>query len=101
MLHPEKAAPGWKMLPPELQTRTIPPHALQLIAATEFAKLDSLHALNSHISALIDTGHFSHLENVWHIDSGASNHIIQDRHNFRDYYLSSSKQNIGPGENQS
>ena len=53
--------------------------------------------LNSHISALIDMGRFSHLEDVWHMNSGASNHITRDRHNFSDYNLSSSKQNIWTG----
>ncbi len=97
MLHPEKAPPGWQISPPEIPTPTIPPHALQLMATTEFANIDSLHSFNSHISASINTGHFSHLRDVWHVDSGASNHITQDRNNFSDSHLLSSKQQIWTG----
>lgn len=67
------------------------------LVTTEFATLDSLYALNSRISASIDMGLFSYLEDVWHIDSGASNHITRDRNDFSDYHLSSSKLKIWTG----
>lgn len=97
MLHPKKALPRWETSSLELLMPKIPPHALQLMATTEFGNLDSFHALNSHIPAPIDTGQFSYLENVWHIHSGASNHLTRDRHNFSEYHLSSSKQKIWTG----
>lgn len=97
MLHLEKAPYGWKMSPPELPMPMITPNALQLMATTEFANLNSVHSLNSHLSALIDMSHLSHLEDVLHIDSSASNYIIRDQNNFSDYYLSSSKQKIWTG----
>ncbi len=92
MLHPKKAPSGWKPSTKKLQTFTISPSALKLMALTELSNLDNLHMLNSNISARIGTCHFSHLENVWHIDSGASNHITQDHAKFSDYHLFSFKQ---------
>ncbi len=97
MLHPEKAPPRWKLFIKKSQTPTISPSALQLMVFTEPPHLDSLCILNSHISARIDNCHFLHLENVWHIYSRASNYIIQDKANFNDYHLSSSKQIIWTG----
>ncbi len=67
------------------------------MALTEPPNLDNLHMLNSHMSARIDDCHFCHLENVWHIDSGANNHITGDQANFSDHHLSSSKQIIWTG----
>lgn len=87
MLHQEKAPPKWKMSPPELPMPMITPNALQLMATTEFANLNSVHSLNPHMSTLIDMSHLSHLEDVWHIDSSASNYIIRDQNNFSDYYF--------------
>lgn len=79
MLHPQKAPPGWKLSAKKSQTLTIFPSALQLMALTESPHFDSLHMLYSHIFARIDNCHFPHSENVLHIDSGASNHIIRDK----------------------
>ncbi len=67
------------------------------MALTEPPHFGSLRILNSHISARIDNCYFLHLENVWHIDSGASNHITRDKANFSDYHLSSSQQIIWTG----
>lgn len=61
----------------ELPMPMITPNALQLMA-TEFANLNSVHSLNSYMSALIDMSHLSHLEDVWQIDSSANNYIIWD-----------------------
>lgn len=95
-LYPEKAPPGWKLFTKKSQTPALPSSALQLMALTEPPNFESLHMLNSHISARIDTCHFPHLAR--HIDSGANNHITRDRTHFSDYYLSSSKQKIWTGE---
>ena len=60
----------------------------------EPTNLDNLHMLNSHISAWIDSCQFSHLENVWQMDSRAKIFIARDQANFDDYYLSYSKRII-------
>ena len=97
ILHPEKAPVGRKLSAKKSPTPTIPSAALQLMTLTEPVEFDNLHILNSQISARVDTCHFPHLENVWHIYSGASNHITRDQANFSDYHLSSSKQKIWTG----
>ena len=75
MLHLQKAPPEWKSSTKKLQTSTIALSALQLMALTEQSNLQNLHMLNFHIPSRVDSCHFLHLENLWQIDSEASNHI--------------------------
>ena len=98
MLHLKKTPTAWKLSTKKLQTPTIFPSAFQLIVSTEQSNLDNIHMLNSYISARIDNCHFSRLENVWPVNSGANNLIPRDQANLSDSHLSSFKQIIWTGK---
>lgn len=67
-----------------------------------FMALTKKRILHSHlIQILLKTGSTSpslrYLQNLWHIDSGATNHICVSRQRFVEYHLISQEKNIWTG----